>query len=101
MPPSTPKSPRCSALSDTALAIQWKQNPERDIRGYRIAYSGIVSGNEDVDGNKTTYYELKELRQTRSPASECAPLTIPAMKAHRRVKLNVRRGLRLRWLSRP
>ena len=61
VPPSTPKSPRCSALSSTALAIQWKKNPERDVRGYRIAYSGIVSGNEDVDGNKTTYYELKEL----------------------------------------
>ena len=61
VPPSTPKSPRCSALSDTALAIQWKQNPERDVRGYRIAYTGNVAGNEDVDGNKTTYYELKEL----------------------------------------
>ncbi len=61
IPPSTPKSPRCSALSETALAIQWKENPERDVRGYRIAYSGVVSGNEDVDGNKSTYYELKEL----------------------------------------
>ncbi len=61
VPPSTPKSPRCSALSDTALAIQWKQNPERDVRGYRIAYAGTISGNEDVDGSKTTYYELKEL----------------------------------------
>lgn len=61
VPPSTPKSPRCSALSETALAIQWKQNPERDVKGYRIAYSGNVSGNEDVDGSKTTYYELKDL----------------------------------------
>jgi len=61
IPPSTPKSPRCSALSATALAIQWKENPERDVRGYRIAYSGIVSGNEDVEGNKSTFYELKEL----------------------------------------
>ncbi len=61
VPPSTPKSPRCSALSSTALAIQWKKNPERDVKGYRIAYAGIVSGNEDVDGNQTTYYELTDL----------------------------------------
>lgn len=61
VPPSAPKSPRCSALNDTELAIQWKKNPERDINGYRIAYSGVVSGNEDVDGNTTTYYELKGL----------------------------------------
>jgi Leucine-rich repeat (LRR) protein len=58
-PPSAPQSPRCTALNDRTLAIQWKQSPERDVKGYRIAFTGNNnSGNEDVAGATTTYYEL-------------------------------------------
>lgn len=68
VPPSTPKSPRCSAVNASTLAIQWQANPERDVRGYRIPFAGAVSGSEDVDGKETTFYELGNLsagQQTR------------------------------------
>ncbi len=61
IPPSVPKSPRCKPVNATTLNIQWKKNPERDVRGYRIGFIGNVSGSEDVEGIDTTFYELKEL----------------------------------------
>ena len=58
VPPSAPQNPRCLAINATTLGLQWKKSPERDVKGYRIAFTGSVSGNEDVDGATTTFYEL-------------------------------------------
>lgn len=60
-PPTAPTNPRCIAINDTTLGLQWKKSPERDVRKYRIQYTGNVSGNEDVNGGNTTYYELGNL----------------------------------------
>lgn len=57
-PPSAPKSPRCLAVNNSTLGVQWRKSPERDVTGYRIAFTGNLSGNEDVAGADTTYYEL-------------------------------------------
>lgn len=60
-PPSAPTNPRCLAINETTLGLQWKKSPERDVRKYHIQYAGNVSGNEDVNGGDTTYYELGNL----------------------------------------
>jgi hypothetical protein len=65
-PPSAPENPRCVSLNPTTLAIQWKKSPERDVRKYRVQYTGNVSGNDDVQGGNTTYYELGGLTQNQT-----------------------------------
>jgi hypothetical protein len=60
-PPSAPQSPRCIAINDTTLGLQWKKSPEPDVKGYRISYTGSVNGSEDVAGATTSYYELGNL----------------------------------------
>jgi hypothetical protein len=57
-PPSPPQNPRCVPVSPTSLGMQWRKSPERDVRGYRINFSGVPAGSEDVAGANTTYYEL-------------------------------------------
>lgn len=66
VPPTAPKSPRCTAINGTTLAVQWTKSPERDVKGYRIAYNGTPAGNEDVAGKETTYYELGGLNQNQT-----------------------------------
>ncbi|MCL4858164.1 MAG: fibronectin type III domain-containing protein [Caldilineaceae bacterium] len=61
-PPQAPQSPRCAPLNDRTLAVQWKKSPERDVRGYRVALTGVPSVNEDVPGIATTYVEITQLR---------------------------------------
>ncbi|MBI1293770.1 hypothetical protein GC175_02280 [bacterium] len=63
-PPSAPTNPRCIAINDTTIGVQWKRSPERDVRQYRVSYSNesnTFSGNDDVLGGDTTYYELGAL----------------------------------------
>ena len=63
-PPSEPTNPRCIAINDSTIAVQWTRSPERDVRRYRINYSnisGTFSGNDNVTGGDTTYYELGSL----------------------------------------
>lgn len=57
-PPAAPTNPRCVAVSSTTLGLQWNRSPQRDVRGYRINFTGVPSGSEDVSGAATTYYEL-------------------------------------------
>ncbi len=60
-PPSEPTNPRCIAINDTKIAVQWTRSPERDVTRYRVNYnnlSGTFSGNDNVTGGDTTYYEL-------------------------------------------
>ncbi|HIC90438.1 MAG TPA: hypothetical protein EYP04_13690 [Anaerolineae bacterium] len=63
-PPSRPRSPRCVALDETTLGVQWQRSPESDVVGYRIYFHNAdytSSGAEDVDGADTTYQELSGL----------------------------------------
>ncbi|MBX2997156.1 MAG: fibronectin type III domain-containing protein [Caldilineaceae bacterium] len=58
-PPSAPTNPRCISINDTTIGMQWRRSPERDVRRYRVSYIGVSgSGNDDVFGGDTTYYEL-------------------------------------------
>ncbi|MCL4858163.1 MAG: fibronectin type III domain-containing protein [Caldilineaceae bacterium] len=57
-PPSPPQNPRCTAVNATTLGLQWKRSPERDVRGYRVNFTGIPSGSEDILGPDTVYTEL-------------------------------------------
>jgi Leucine-rich repeat (LRR) protein len=60
VPPSTPKNPRCTAVGGQTLGIQWKRNPERDVRAYQISFrraDGGDSGLWDIAGATTTYHE--------------------------------------------
>ena len=64
VPPSRPGSPRCAALNETTIGVQWQRSPERDVVGYRIYFHDAdyaQSGAEDVEGTDTTYYGLGEL----------------------------------------
>ena len=63
-PPSTPKDPRCTAVSASTLGVQWKKNPERDVRGYQISFrkeDNSDSGLFDVSGAESSYYESNAL----------------------------------------
>ena len=63
-PPSAPTNPRCIAINDTTIGVQWKRSSERDVRQYRVSYRNLdntFSGNDDVLGGDTTYYELSSL----------------------------------------
>lgn len=66
VPPSAPKRLRCIAINSTTLGLQWDASPERDVRGYRITYTGNISGADDVDGKSTTFYELGGLTPGQS-----------------------------------
>jgi len=60
-PPSRPKFPRCAALNDTTLGVQWERSPERDVIGYYIHYRNAdytESGAAEAEGGGNTYYEL-------------------------------------------
>jgi hypothetical protein len=62
--PAAPRNPRCAALNETTLSMQWQMSPERDVVRYRISFyadDGSLSGTDDVDGQTTTYYELRQL----------------------------------------
>jgi hypothetical protein len=65
-PPSPPQNLRCVPVSPTSLGMQWRKSPERDVRGYRINFSGVPAGSEDVAGANTTYYELGGLTPNQS-----------------------------------
>jgi len=68
VPPSAPQNLRCVAINSTTLGLQWKESPNRDVTGYRIAFTGTPSGNDDVAGAETTYYELGGLLPDQSYA---------------------------------
>ncbi|MFZ1756184.1 MAG: fibronectin type III domain-containing protein [Caldilineaceae bacterium] len=61
VPPSAPKKLRCIAVNSTTLGLQWDASPERDVRGYRVTYTGNISGAEDVDGKSSTFYQVGNL----------------------------------------
>ncbi|MCB0115436.1 MAG: fibronectin type III domain-containing protein [Caldilineaceae bacterium] len=63
-PPSAPTNPTCITLDPTKIAIKWNRSPERDVNRYRVSYanqSNTVSGNDDIFGADSTYYELGSL----------------------------------------
>lgn len=61
VPPSAPKKLRCIAINSSKLGLQWDVSPERDVRGYRVTFTGNISGAEDVAGKESTFYELANL----------------------------------------
>lgn len=66
--PSRPRNPRCTAVNQSTLAVQWQRSPERDVIGYQIAYHDtefIVSGVQEVEGGDTTYSQLTGLLANR------------------------------------
>ena len=68
LPPSRPRNPRCAALDETTLGVQWQRSPERDVTGYIIRYHDVndtESGASEVEGAGTTYYELGHLTFNR------------------------------------
>lgn len=61
VPPSAPKTLRCIAVNSSTLGLQWDPSPERDVRGYRVTYTGNVSGVKDVDGKSTAFSQIGDL----------------------------------------
>ncbi len=59
--PSAPKKLRCIAVNSSTLGLQWDPSPERDVRGYRVTYTGNISGVDDVDGKSTSFYQVGDL----------------------------------------
>ncbi len=60
--PAAPKNPRCAALSDTALSLQWDQPPDWDVEGYEVHWQqqgGGSGGAPDVPGAGNTYKETR------------------------------------------
>lgn len=67
-PPSAPRNLRCLTVDSATLGTQWQKSPERDVRGYRIAFQGNVSGSEDVDGANTTFAQIAGLTASQTYA---------------------------------
>lgn len=68
VPPSAPQNLRCISVNATTIGVQWKKNLERDVRQYRVSYAGNVSGNKDVPGAASTYYEVSGLTPNQNYA---------------------------------
>ena len=66
VPPSSPKKLRCIAVNSSTLGLQWDASPERDVYGYRVTYTGNISGAEDVDGKESTFYQVGGLTPGQS-----------------------------------
>jgi hypothetical protein len=60
-PPSPPTSPRCLAIDQETLAVQWTRSPEFDVAQYRVSYANennSKTGIIDVMGADTTFMQL-------------------------------------------
>ncbi len=65
-PPAAPKNIRCFAADATTLNVQWEPSPERDVKGYRVAYAGDISGVVDVNGDDTSFGTIDSLTTGQS-----------------------------------
>lgn len=65
-PPDEPLDPRCEPESATVLNVQWTKSAARDVRKYRIQYTGGPNGSADVQGGDTTFFQLGGLVADRN-----------------------------------
>lgn len=65
-PPNAPQNIRCFATGATTLNVQWQPSPERDVKGYRVTYTGDISGVVDITGGDTTFTTVDSLTTGQS-----------------------------------